>query len=89
MCSPLKWSLSSRTPVAEESDVLVSHERPQAVDVGHRSRAASRDDRQVQRRDLPVRLVIGMLEVGVTVQEGKAVAPRRRRASIGPSTPAG
>jgi hypothetical protein len=52
--------------VADERDIVVSDQRPEPFQVGEHVRTAPRCERQVERRDLTVRLVVGMQEVGVT-----------------------
>ena len=59
--------------VPDQRDVLVPDEWPQPVQVSEDLRAASRHQGEVERRDLAVRLVVGVLKVGVAVDEDKAV----------------
>jgi hypothetical protein len=61
-------------PVTDQRDVFGTHQRRETVEVGQRSRAAARGEGEVQRGDLPVRLIVGMLEVRVPIQENQAVA---------------
>ena len=61
-------------PVTGQHDVLGPHQRRQPVQVGERPGAAAGGEGQVQRGDLSVRLVGGVLEVGVPVQVDQAVA---------------
>ena len=61
-------------PVADQRDVLGTHQRCEPVQVGERPGAAAGGKGEIQRGDLPVRLVGGVLEVGVPVQEDQAVA---------------
>jgi hypothetical protein len=55
------------SPVADQRHVVVPHQRAQPVQVGEHAGTASGCQRQVQRCGFTVRLVIWMLEVGVTV----------------------
>src|ERR1035441_10193233 len=59
--------------VPDQRDVLVPDEWPQPVQVSEDLRAASGHQGEVERRDLAVRLVVGVLKVGVAVDEDKAV----------------
>jgi hypothetical protein len=71
-------------PVTDQRDVLGAHQGRETVQVGERTGAAAGGEGEIQRGDLPVRLIAGMLEVGVPVQVDQAIAARRRRASSGP-----
>ena len=61
-------------PVTDQRDVVGPHQRCEPVQVGERPGAAAGRQGQVQRGDLPVRFVGGVLEVGVPVQEDQAIA---------------
>ena len=61
-------------PVTDQRDVLGPHQGCQPVQVGERPGSAARGEGEVQGGDLPVRLVGGVLEVGVPVQVDQAVA---------------
>jgi hypothetical protein len=61
-------------PVTGQRDVLGPHQRCEPVQVGERPGAAAGGEGQVQRGDLAVRLVRGVLEVGVPVQVDQPVA---------------
>ena len=58
----------------ERDDVLVAHQRPAALEVRHHRRTAARGQREVHRRRLAVGLGLGLVEVGVTVEEEQPVA---------------
>ena len=68
-------------PVAEQRDVVVAHERPATLDIGHDPRAAAGGQRQVHRGSLAVRILARVGEVGVAVEEQQAVAsaPAKRK----------
>jgi hypothetical protein len=60
--------------VANERDIVVLDQRPEPIEVSEHTRAPSCGHRQVQRGDFAVRFIAWMLEVGVTVEEGKAIS---------------
>lgn len=60
-------------PVADQRDIFIPDQWPQFVQVGEHARTTSCCYRQVERCDFTVRLVAGMLEVGVAVKEGKSI----------------
>jgi hypothetical protein len=60
--------------VTDQRDVLGTHQRHLTIEVSERSRAPAGGQGEIQRRDLAVRLVIGMLKVRVPVQIDQAVA---------------
>ena len=63
-----------RITPAEHDNILVSNQRLQPFQVGDEIGPAPGRERQVHRRGLAVRLGIGLIKVGMTVQE-QARAP--------------
>ena len=70
--------------IAEGDDVLLTHQRSQAVEVGQHGGAVSRHDREIHGSHLAVRLRLGLVEVGMPIQEEQPVAaqaPQAERAA--------
>src|SRR5262249_49960350 len=60
---------------AERYDVFVAHERLETVNVGYDVGASTGDDSQVHRGNLAVWLRLGLIKVGVAVDEEQPVPP--------------
>ena len=61
-------------PVPDERDILVPDEWPEPLQVSEHLQAASCREGEVERGYLAVRLVARVLEIGMSVDEGQAVA---------------
>jgi len=64
-----------RITPAEHDNIFVSNQRLQPFQVGDAIGPAPGRERQVHRRGFAVRLGLGLIEVGMTVQEQQARAP--------------
>jgi hypothetical protein len=56
-------------------DVLVPNQRTLTLKVGHDNRTAARGERKFHRCRLTVRLRLGLIEIGMTIEEQQPVTP--------------
>ena len=77
--SSIRWlpasAASSRVTPGELDDILIANQGMASFEVGDDVRPSPRDQRQIHRRGLPVRLGLGLVEVGVAVDEQQPEAP--------------
>jgi hypothetical protein len=60
---------------AQYRNVLVPNQRTPTLKVGYNNRTAARDERKFHRCGLTVRLRLGLIEIGVTIEKQQPVTP--------------
>ena len=63
-----------RIAEAERDDVFVAHQWPQSFEIRQQLRAVAGREREIHRRRLAVRIGLGLIEIGVPVDEQQSVA---------------